>query len=86
MCALFLTFMHHSVFLLPQRKLEIEGVKINVIRLYSRQEECDIEDDIGSGMCDVVDIVPRGKKVVNGANFRELIGARNKSDEEVIDG
>ncbi|KAI5625327.1 hypothetical protein C0J50_15186 [Silurus asotus] len=66
-------------------KVEVEGMMINVISAYAPQVGCEMEEKerFWSDSDEVVDIVPRNKRLVIGADFNGHVGEGNRGDEEV---
>uniref|UniRef100_A0A673K0B0 Craniofacial development protein 2-like n=1 Tax=Sinocyclocheilus rhinocerous TaxID=307959 RepID=A0A673K0B0_9TELE len=67
-------------------KLEIEGVMLNVVSAYAPQVGCEQEekDRFWSELEEVMQSVPRGERVVIGADFNGHVGEGNSGDEEVM--
>ncbi|RDD64009.1 hypothetical protein DU478_22460, partial [Thalassococcus profundi] len=67
-------------------KLEIEGVMLNVVSGYAPQVGCEQEekDRFWSELDEVMQSVPRGERVVIGADFNGHVGEGNSGDEEVM--
>ncbi|XP_051776636.1 uncharacterized protein LOC127526150 [Erpetoichthys calabaricus] len=68
-------------------KLEIGSVMMNVVSAYAPQVGCamDEKDDFWSELDEVMNSVPKGQKVVIGADFNRHVGEGNRRDEEVMD-
>ncbi|KAI5613458.1 hypothetical protein C0J50_11346 [Silurus asotus] len=66
-------------------KLEVEGVMINVINTYAPQLGCEMEkkEKFWSELGEVVEGVPRNKRLLIGADFNGHVGEGNRGDEEV---
>ncbi|KAF7664357.1 hypothetical protein LDENG_00180020, partial [Lucifuga dentata] len=66
-------------------KLEIEGVMFNVVSGYAPQVGCELEEKekFWSELDEVMQSIPRGERVVIGADFNGHVGAGNRGDEEV---
>ncbi|KAF7649734.1 hypothetical protein LDENG_00136870, partial [Lucifuga dentata] len=67
-------------------KLEIEGVMFNVVSGYAPQVGCELEEKekFWSELDEVMQSIPRGERVVIGADFNGHVGAGNRGDEEVM--
>ncbi|XP_051784559.1 craniofacial development protein 2-like [Erpetoichthys calabaricus] len=67
-------------------KLEIGGVMMNVVSAYALQVGCamDEKEDFWSELDEVMNSVPKGQKVVIGADFNGHVGEVNRGDEEVM--
>ncbi|MBN3289671.1 CFDP2 protein, partial [Polypterus senegalus] len=68
-------------------KLEIWDVIMNVVSAYAPQVGCvmDEKEDFWSKLDEVMNSVPKGQKVVTGADFNGHVGEGNSEDEEVMD-
>ncbi|XP_051788084.1 uncharacterized protein LOC127529187 [Erpetoichthys calabaricus] len=66
-------------------KLEIGGVMMNVVSAYALQVGCamDEKEDFWSELDEVMKSVPKGQKVVIGADFNGYVGEENRGDEEM---
>ncbi|KAG2470516.1 CFDP2 protein, partial [Polypterus senegalus] len=67
-------------------KLEIEGVIMNVGRVYAAQVGyvMDENDDFWSELNEVMNSVPKRQKLVIGADFNGHVGEGKRGDEEVM--
>ncbi|KAK3542298.1 hypothetical protein QTP86_021960, partial [Hemibagrus guttatus] len=67
-------------------KLEIEGVKLNVVSGYAPQVGCELEEKerFWSELDEVMESIPTGERVVIGADFNGHVGEGNTGDEEVM--
>ncbi|KAF3705386.1 Craniofacial development protein 2 p97 bucentaur protein [Channa argus] len=66
-------------------KLEIEGVMFNVVRGYAPQVGCELEKKkFWSELDEVIQRIPRGERVVIGADFNGHVGEWNRGDENVM--
>ncbi|XP_051789178.1 uncharacterized protein LOC127529475 [Erpetoichthys calabaricus] len=67
-------------------KLEIGGVMMNVVSAYALQVGCAMgeKEDFWSKFDEVMNSVPKGQKVVIGADFSGHVGEGNSGDEEVM--
>ena len=67
-------------------KLEIEGVMLNVVSGYAPQVGCEYEEKeiFWSEFDEVMQSIPRGERVVIGADFNGHVGTENRGDEEVM--
>uniref|UniRef100_A0A7N6AN85 Endonuclease/exonuclease/phosphatase domain-containing protein n=1 Tax=Anabas testudineus TaxID=64144 RepID=A0A7N6AN85_ANATE len=67
-------------------KLEIEGVMMNVVSAYAPQVGCELEEKerFWSEFDEVIESIPRGERVVVGADFNGHVGEGNRGDEEVM--
>ncbi|KAK3531807.1 hypothetical protein QTP70_029729 [Hemibagrus guttatus] len=67
-------------------KLEIEGVMLNVVRCYTPQVGCELEEKerFWSELDEVMESIPMGERVVIGADFNGHVGEGNRGDEEVM--
>ncbi|XP_051780695.1 craniofacial development protein 2-like [Erpetoichthys calabaricus] len=67
-------------------KLEIGGVMMNVVSAYAPQVGCAMgeKEDFWSELDEVMNSVPKGQKVVIGADFNGHVGEGNSGDEEVM--
>lgn len=67
-------------------KLEMEGQMVNVVSGYAPQVGCELgeKERFWSELDEVIVSIPRGEKVVIGADFNGHVGEGNKGDEEVL--
>ncbi|KAK3539909.1 hypothetical protein QTP70_019554 [Hemibagrus guttatus] len=67
-------------------KLEIEGVRLNVVSGYAPQVGCELEEKerFWSELDEVMESIPTGERVVIGADFNGHVGEGNTGDEEVM--
>ncbi|XP_051780173.1 craniofacial development protein 2-like [Erpetoichthys calabaricus] len=67
-------------------KLEIGGVMMNIVSAYAPQVGCAMgeKEDFWSELDEVMNSVPKGQKVVIGADFNGHVGEGNSGDEEVM--
>ncbi|KAK3554745.1 hypothetical protein QTP70_033439 [Hemibagrus guttatus] len=67
-------------------KLEIEGVMLNVVSGYAPQVGCELEEKerFWSELHEVMESIPTGERVLNGADFNGHVGEGNRGDEEVM--
>ncbi|KAK2917518.1 hypothetical protein Q8A73_004265 [Channa argus] len=67
-------------------KLEVEGVMFNVVSGYAPQVGCELEEKekFWSELDEVMQIIPRGERVVIGADFNGHVGEGNRADETVM--
>lgn len=67
-------------------KLEIEGVVFNVVSGYAPQVGCETaeKEAFWNDVYEVMQSIPRGERVVIGADFNGHVGADNRGDEEVL--
>ncbi|KAF7640886.1 hypothetical protein LDENG_00007600, partial [Lucifuga dentata] len=67
-------------------KLETEGVMFSVVSGYAPQVGCELEEKekFWSELDEVMQSIPRGERVVIGADFNGHVGAGNRGDEEVM--
>ena len=67
-------------------KLEIEGVIFNVVSGYAPQVGCELEEKekFWSELDEVMQSIPRGERVVIGADFNGHVGEGNRGDEYVM--
>ncbi|KAF7694127.1 hypothetical protein C0J45_16005 [Silurus meridionalis] len=67
-------------------KLEVEGILIYVISAYAPQVGCEIEEKekFWSELDEVVDGVPKNKRLVIGADINGHVGEGNRGDKEVM--
>lgn len=67
-------------------KVEIEGVMINVVSGYAPQVGCELEEKekFWNELDRVIESIPRGERVVIGADFNGHVGGGNRGDEEVM--
>ncbi|KAK2896145.1 hypothetical protein Q8A73_015633 [Channa argus] len=68
-------------------KLEVEGVMFNVVSGYAPQVGCELEEKekFWSELDEVMQSIPRGERVVIGADFNGHVGEGNRGDETVMD-
>ncbi|KAK2889870.1 hypothetical protein Q8A73_018170 [Channa argus] len=67
-------------------KLEVEGVMFNVVSGYAPQVGCELEEKekFWSELDEVMQSIPRGERVVIGADFNGHVGEGNRGDETVM--
>ncbi|KAK3506329.1 hypothetical protein QTP70_005304 [Hemibagrus guttatus] len=67
-------------------KLEIEGVMLNFVSGYAPQVGCELEEkeSFWSELDEVMESIPKGERVVIGADFNGHVGEGNTGDEEVM--
>ncbi|XP_051784683.1 craniofacial development protein 2-like [Erpetoichthys calabaricus] len=67
-------------------KLEIGGVMMNVVSAYAPQVGCAMDEkkDFWSELDEVMNSVPKGEKVVIGADFNGHVCEGNRGDKEVM--
>ncbi|KAK3574521.1 hypothetical protein QTP86_008701 [Hemibagrus guttatus] len=67
-------------------KLEIEGVMLNVVSGYAPRVGCELEEKerFWSELDEVMESIPKGERVVIGADFNGHVGEGNTGDEEVM--
>ncbi|XP_019721309.1 uncharacterized protein LOC109513350 [Hippocampus comes] len=67
-------------------KVEIEGVMMNVVSGYAPQVGCELEEKekFWNEMDRVTESIPRGERVVIGADLNGHVGEGNRGDEEVM--
>ncbi|XP_051780692.1 uncharacterized protein LOC127527100 [Erpetoichthys calabaricus] len=67
-------------------KLEIGGVMMNVVSTYAPQVGCAMgeKEDFWSELDEVMNSVPKGWKVVIGADFNGHVGEGNNGDKDVL--
>ncbi|KAK3562881.1 hypothetical protein QTP86_011114 [Hemibagrus guttatus] len=67
-------------------KLEIEGVMLNVVSGYAPQVGCELEEKerFWSDLDEVIESIPKGERVVIGADLNGHVGEGNTGDEEVM--
>ncbi|XP_019744436.1 uncharacterized protein LOC109527143 [Hippocampus comes] len=67
-------------------KVEIEGVMMNVVSGYAPQVGCELEEKekLWNEMDRVTESIPRGERVVIGADLNGHVGEGNRGDEEVM--
>ncbi|KAG2463133.1 CFDP2 protein, partial [Polypterus senegalus] len=67
-------------------KLEIGGVMMNVVSAYAPQVGCVMgeKEDFWSELDEVMNSVPKGQRVVIGADFNGHVGEGKRGDEEVM--
>ncbi|KAK3559199.1 hypothetical protein QTP86_005200 [Hemibagrus guttatus] len=68
-------------------KLEIEGVKLNVVSGYASQVGCELEEKerFWSELDEVMESIPMGERVVIGADFNGHVGEGNLEGQMVVD-
>ncbi|KAG2459970.1 CFDP2 protein, partial [Polypterus senegalus] len=69
-------------------KLEIGGMMMNIVTAYAPQVRCAMgeKEDFWSELDEVMNSVPKGQKVVIGADFNGHVGEGNSGDEERNEG
>ncbi|KAK2897556.1 hypothetical protein Q8A73_013936 [Channa argus] len=67
-------------------KLEVEGVMFNVVSGYAPQVGCELEEKekFWSELDEVMQSIPRGERVVIGADFNGHVGEGNRGDKTVM--
>ncbi|KAK2887924.1 hypothetical protein Q8A73_019372 [Channa argus] len=67
-------------------KLEVEGVMFNVVSGYAPKVGCELEEKkkFWSELDEVMQNIPRGEKVLIGADFNGHVGEGNRGDENVM--
>uniref|UniRef100_A0AAQ6IQZ2 Endonuclease/exonuclease/phosphatase domain-containing protein n=2 Tax=Anabas testudineus TaxID=64144 RepID=A0AAQ6IQZ2_ANATE len=65
-------------------KLQIKGVMVNVVSGYAPQVDCELEEKerFWSEFDELIESIPRGERVVVGADFNRHVGEGNRGDEE----